>query len=178
MQRNSSFGRDDETGGRPERNLSFVILFFSNFSPLGIEKLHHHAWPSQQRALLWNASREGESTSERENSGCLAAEGVSCSSSFVVKSYELKILFFLFEAWSLALSCGVAVGFKWQNVKAQKNFSLFAFVGVSFLGRRGSILFSSSFPSLWRGCLIMCVCLAYALIAYLYENRITIRIII
>jgi hypothetical protein len=46
MQRNSSsFGRrDDETEDRKEIYLS--ILFFSNFSPLVLEKLHtrhHHA---------------------------------------------------------------------------------------------------------------------------------------
>lgn len=50
MQRNSSsFGRrDDETEDRKEIYLS--ILFFSNFSPLVLEKLytrHHHAWLSQ-----------------------------------------------------------------------------------------------------------------------------------
>ena len=62
---------------------------------------------------------------------------------------------------------GVAVGFKWQNVKAQKNFSLFEFFRVGLLGGGGCILFTSSFPSLRGGCL-MCVCsLAYALIAYL-----------
>ena len=175
MQRNSSFGRDDETEDRKEIYLS--ILFFSNFSPLVLEKLHHHAWPSQERALLWNASREGESTSKREDSGCLAAEGVLCSSSFVVKSYELKILFFCLrpDRWSLVWR---RRGFQMAIREGSKEIFTFRVLsGRPFLEGRGCILFTSSFPSLWGGC-SMCVCsLAYALIAYL-QNRITIRIII
>ena len=47
--------------------------------------------------------------------------GVAFFSSFVVKGYELKILF-LFERsdrWSLVWPSPSWVGFKWQNVKAQ-----------------------------------------------------------
>ena len=92
------FGRrDDETEDRKEIYLS--ILFFSNFSRRWCSKNYTTTLDPRKNAhFLENASREGESTSEREDSGCLTAEGVSCSSSFVVKRERVENSFFLFEA--------------------------------------------------------------------------------
>jgi hypothetical protein len=102
MQRNSSFGRDDETGGRPERNLSFNSFFFELFS-VGARKIIHKTPPR-----LTLATREGERVRVVLD---LSAEGVSLlaasffltcsSSSFVVKSYENSFFCLRPDRWSL-----------------------------------------------------------------------------
>ena len=77
----------------------FRFFFFRTFLGRWCSKNYTTTLDPRENAhFSENASREGESTSEREDSGCLTAEEVSCSSSFVVKRERVENSFFLFEA--------------------------------------------------------------------------------
>ena len=146
----------------------FQFFFFRTFLRVGARKIIHKTPPR-----LTLATREGERVRVVLD---LSAEGVSLlaasffltrsSSSFVVKSYENSFFCLRPDRWSLVWR---RRGFQMAKREGSR---IFHHVSSAFEGR----------PLNWRGggggILFKCVCLAYARIAYLCENRITIRIII